>query len=379
MPMRVILIIAVLLAATLVAALVVSQQESGPLHVSGFIEADEIRVGSLVGGRVQSVAVKEGQVVRRGDLLVELEPYDLLQRQAEAEALVAQRRAASDKLIAGFRSREISQAKARVDHAKARLDELRHGPRPAEIQAAEAELRSAQADLDVAQRDQGRISELVSRGADTTQHLDEADRRLKSARERLRVREENLGLLREGTRSEEIAAAQAQYEEARQAWMLLLEGARREDIAQAEAAVRNAEATLAAIDRRIQELKIQAPVDGTVEALELQPGDLVGAGQPVLSILDSSRLWVRTFVPEDRLDVSLGQDVRVGVDSYPGESFQGRVTFISRQAEFVPGNIQTPEDRSKQVFRIKVEIVQGRERLRAGMAADVWLEGGGAP
>jgi hypothetical protein len=61
------------------------------------------------------------------------------------------------------------------------------------------------------------------------------------------------------------------------------------------------------------------------------------------------------------------------VDSFPGERFSGRLTFIAQEAEFTPRNVQTPEERSKQVFRIKVELDQGRERLRAGMAADVLL------
>jgi multidrug resistance efflux pump len=154
---------------------------------------------------------------------------------------------------------------------------------------------------------------------------------------------------------------------------LAANGYRKEDVEQARAMRDAAKAELSAIGQRVRELTIVSPTSGIIEALELQPGDLVAASAPVLSIMDDSRLWVRAYVPESRLDLAVDDPVWVSVDAYPGERFAGRVSFVSRQAEFTPSNIQTPEERSKQVFRIKVTITQGRDRLRAGMAADVWL------
>jgi multidrug resistance efflux pump len=110
-----------------------------------------------------------------------------------------------------------------------------------------------------------------------------------------------------------------------------------------------------------------------VEALELRPGDLTAPGAPVLSLRDTSRMWVRAYVPENRLDIRLHQEMTVTVDSFPGQPFRGAVTFIAPEAEFTPANVQTPEERSKQVFRIKVTLREGLEQLRPGMAADVWL------
>ena len=95
----------------------------------------------------------------------------------------------------------------------------------------------------------------------------------------------------------------------------------------------------------------------------------------MLSVLDLGKLWVRAYVPEDRLDLELGQPVSISVDSYPGRTFAGHVSFIARQAEFTPGNVQTPEERSRQVFRIKIELDAGDGELRPGMIADVWLDG----
>ena len=186
------------------------------------------------------------------------------------------------------------------------------------------------------------------------------------------MRQEELQLLVTGTpRAEDIAAAEAELEEAKQAWQLVHSGSRPEDIAAATAAVAATQAALNAVDAQMQELEIKAPVNATVDAVELQKGDLVAAGAPVLSLIDTSRLWVRAYVPENRLDFRLNDEVVVVADSYQGDPFRGRITFVASQAEFTPNNVQTPEERSKQVFRIKVTLLSGQDKLAPGMPVDV--------
>jgi multidrug resistance efflux pump len=362
--------------ALLILAFRLSQPTNKQLHVSGFIEADDIRVGSRVGGRVHQLWVREGQRVHPGDLLVELEPFDLLERRAEAAAVLAQRQAALEQRKAGFRAEEIAQAKARRDQLAAYLAELIHGPRSQEIATAQAELALATAEHDLALLEQKRLEALQAKGAAAQEELDRARRAFKVALARLHVRQEQLALLTEGTRPEEIDQARAQLAEAEQVWKLRTRGYRSEEIAEATAAVKAAEAALHALDRHIAELKIYAPVEGIVEATGLHTGDLVAANSPVLSLIDTRELWVRAYVPENHLDLQLGQDLRVTVDSFPDRSFEGRLTFVARQAEFTPGNVQTPEDRSQQAFRIKVTLQEGLDVLRPGMAADVWLDDG---
>ena len=113
------IIAAVVIVGLLTGLLVWSQQRAGPLRVSGFIEADEIRVGSHVGGRMAKVPAEEGNAVAVGDVLVELEPYELRDRRAEAAATLAQRTAEHDKLVAGPRRQEIAAAEARLADANA--------------------------------------------------------------------------------------------------------------------------------------------------------------------------------------------------------------------------------------------------------------------
>jgi multidrug resistance efflux pump len=320
MPKR--MLVLLLAAGLLTTALVYSQFRHQPQKVSGFVEADEIRLGSRVGGRVIRVGVEEGQTVKAGDKLIELAPFDLLARRAQALAELAARQAELQRCQAGPRVQQIAQAQAARSRAAAMV----------ELAALKAK----------------RVNEMFARNAATP---DEHD-----------------------TTAQEWAAAQADLEQREQALAELKAGSRQEDIAQAQAAADAAQAAVSVLDRQIDELTIIAPVDGVVEALDLQPGDLVAPNAPMMSLMNTRNLWVRAYVPEDRLDLALGQTLPVSVDSHPDRRFTGHVSFVSRQAEFTPNNVQTPEDRAKQVFRIKVTLDDGHDLLRPGMSADVWLQ-----
>ncbi|MCA9116168.1 MAG: HlyD family efflux transporter periplasmic adaptor subunit, partial [Planctomycetaceae bacterium] len=372
--LRWILILTVAVAA-LVMALLYSQQETGPLQVSGFLEADEIRVGSRVGGRVQAVAVQEGDETEPGEVLLQLEPFDLLERQAEAQAELASLEAEFNRLQAGFREEEIRQAKARVDRSMAALEQLINGPRPEEIRAAEKEVEEARARLEVAQMDYSRIETLAARGAATTEELDQSRAQLKSSRASTAAQQERLNLLLRGTREEEIRQGRATLAEAQAEADLRVNGYRTEEIARAKAARDAARAALQALERQIEELTVRAPSRAVIDAVDLEPGDLIGAGVPALSLILTENLRVRAYVPEDALNLKLGQKVWVTVDSFPRRQFAAHISFVSRQAEFTPRNVQTPEERSKQVFRIRAMLDEGLDELRPGMAADVWLTG----
>ncbi len=197
---------------------------------------------------------------------------------------------------------------------------------------------------------------------------------LDAARAALLVRKQELELLEVGTREEEKREAKARLDEAEQAWNLTKNGYRKEEIERAKAARDAARAALDVIREQKKELVITCPIDGVIEALDLQKGDLVPSGGPVLSVMDDNHLWVRAYVPQNRVGLQIGQKLLVTVDSFPDESFEGELTFISRQAEFTPSNVQTPEERAKQVFRIKVAIQNSTTQLRPGMTADVWLD-----
>ncbi|MBS0262419.1 MAG: efflux RND transporter periplasmic adaptor subunit [Planctomycetes bacterium] len=355
----------------LLAGLVYSQQRTGPLKVSGFVESDEIRVGSRVGGRVKAVLIEEGDEARPGQPLVELEPFQLLEQLAQARAELAQAEADANRYEAGYLPEEIEQSQARLDQWVASRDRL--ADREEDIASAQANLELAQAQLQLAKLKYDRTEALFGRNSASQQDMDQVNSELRVARATERVRQEELGKLKR-SRPSDIKEAEARVEEARQEWLLRKNGYRQEDRARAQAAVAAARAAVAAFEKQVEELTIRAPVAGSIEAVDLRPGDLVGANTAAVSMIERGRLWIRSYVPESHLNIQVGNQVIVTTDSFPGRTFKAHITYISRQAEFTPGNVQTPEERSKQVFRVKVLLDEGHDLLRPGMVGDVIFE-----
>jgi multidrug resistance efflux pump len=371
------LIVALVLAAGVaVGWLLWKQNRSEPLIVSGVVEADQIRVGSRVGGRVAEVMAVEGQRLARGAPLFRVEPYDFNEKLARAQAEVRALNAELRRFQAGFRTEEIAQARAHRDRLAAALAKAEAGPRQREIEIAEQKLKVAQANLELAEAEHKDIAALAPERDASRRELDQATRKLKASRAELAAAEQELLLLKEGTRQEDLADARAALAEAEAALKLVETGYRKEDVAAAEAKLAAAQAEAGVIQAQINELVVSAPLDCLVEAIDLRPGDIVPANAPAVSLLETSKLWIRAYVPEGQLAAArLGARVPVRLDSFPGQRFMGTITFIASEGEFTPRNVQTPEERSKQVFRIKLEIDDSAAAggVRVGMLGDVLL------
>ncbi len=367
-------VMGVLVAAAIVGWLYWDQQRGEPLVVSGFVEADQVRVGSRVGGRVAEVKVVEGRRLKAGEPLFSVEPFDLQEQLKQAQADLAAVRAEYDRLKSGFRKEEIEQARAKRDRAKSVLDKLIAGPRPEEIAIAEEDVKRAEASLRLAKVEYDRLADLREKGQAAAIEYEQSVRQHSVTQAEVGAARQRLALLKAGTRKEEIAEVQAALAEAEQALNLMENGYRSEDVAKAAAQVAAAEARVAAIQVRLADLVVTAPEDCIVEAIDLQPGELLAPNAPAVSLLDMSHLWVRAYVPASRLgEVTVGRQVPIRADAFPDKRFRGRITFIAQEAEFTPRNVQTPEERSKLVFRIKVALEEGLDQLRVGMIADVLL------
>jgi len=145
-------------------------------------------------------------------------------------------------------------------------------------------------------------------------------------------------------------------------------------VAAAQTRVIQARAQLADIDAQLAEMQVKAPTDSILEVLLVKVGDVLPANREVATLLLPQHLWVRVFVPEPWLGlIKVGDPARVRVDSFPGKDFPGVVEQVNRQAEFTPRNVQTVEDRIRQVFGVKVRLPNNDDRLRAGMSADVYF------
>jgi multidrug resistance efflux pump len=344
------------------------------LVLSGTIEADEIHIGSKVSGRIEAVLVKEGQEVKAGEPIVRFERFDLDARRADAVAAVAAAEANLQKTLHWFRPEELAQAKAQAEAAWMNYELARNGPRKEEIDAARGEVQAATADFEVARATLARVEALVERGIQSRQDYDEAKAAHDRAKGRRDSAQKKLDELLAGTRWEQVERAEREYKQAAANLKLVERGARKEDIDTAKAQLERARATLAQIETQLAELEVKAPADAVVEVLQLRPGDLLSPNSPVATVVEIDRLWVRVYVPEPEMGhVQLGKSVSVSVDTFRGESFPGRIEQIASRGEFTPRNVQTREERTHQVFAVRVRLNNSERRLRAGMAADVTI------
>jgi multidrug resistance efflux pump len=342
---------------------------------AGTVETREIQIGSKIGGRVTQVNVEEGQQVKAGQVLVAFECDQLEAQRAEAAAAADEAQAAYERALRGNRPEEIAEATAAAKAASAALEEAHNGPRRQELDQAQADFAAAQADAADAQLFFERMEKLVRTGTISRQQFDDARDRRDGAVQHAESARQRLALLQAGTRTEDLHAAEERYHQAEAARVLAVKGSRREDIDAARGRLAEAQAHVADLDAQLREAVLSAPADAFVEVVSVRPGDLVAPGRIILSLLESSQLWVKIYVPETNLArVHLGQSAQVRVDSYAGGDFTGRVQMIASQAEFLPRNVQTGDDREHEVFGVKVYVDNPRSVLKSGMAATVRLQ-----
>ena len=342
-----------------------------PYVWSGTVEARVITVGSRAGGRVAEVHVREGELCKAGQALITLEPGDLPAQRLIAQAQVARAEAALSRLENGARPEEIAAAAARAEAAAAAAQETRTGARSEELGAARARLETAQAAADKAELDADRVARLRAAGAVSAAEADGAALALRAALAQRDVLARNLDQLQNGARSEQKRQASARASEAAASARLVAGGARVEDLAAARAEVDAARGRLMQVEVMEKELVVTAPRDARVESLALRPGDLLAPGAPAATLLEDGQLYVRIYVPETLIGrIHPGQTVQVKVDSF-ARTFAGVIEHIATVGEYSPRNLQTADERANQVFATRIGLREGKDQLRAGMAASI--------
>jgi multidrug resistance efflux pump len=302
------LILPILVIAGVFVWLVVRGARDDVVNYTGTIEARDVRLGSLVGGRIAEIRVDEGDSVRAGDVIVRFESNLLDPQVGEQLAHVAQAKAALDRTVSGPRREAIERARIEWER-------------------------------------------------------DEKERRRQEA-----LRDQHL------TSDEAYEAAAAVAESARQTYDELKAGSRSEDEREAIAVLGAAEKRLEYLRRQLDELLVRAPGAGVVQTLDLRPGDIVPANQPVATLLLHGDAWVHVYVPETRLGtVHVGQSARLSIDTYPERMFAARVISVRDRAEYTPRNVQTAEQREDRVFAVKLAVESAPE-LKPGMTATVRFE-----
>jgi HlyD family secretion protein len=333
------------------------------LQGSGTVEARNIRVGSKVGGRIDKVLVREGDRVQPGQTLITFDDKELL-------ASLDQSRAAAEKAQRGYRPEEIAEARAAAEQAKADYEMRLNGYRKEDIAAAQSDVERATADEVRAHVDFQRYEALARNDLVSKQQRDTAEANWKMALAQQQNYQHKLDVLKRGYRPEEIASAEAHYRETQATLEKFERGNRREDVDLAKAAYSYDEA-------RFREREVTAPSAATVEVLDVRPGDIIAPNTPVATLLERDQIYVRIYIPETELGrVQVGQKAEVRVDSFPKTIFDGVVEQINQQAEFLPRNVQTREERVHQMFGVKIRINDSAGHVLAGMAADVKLKAG---
>jgi len=360
------ILIPVLLAAALIGLAVYTSgmlHRDTSLHGSGTVEARNIRVGSKIGGRIDRILVREGDSVEAGQVLITFDDKELA-------ASLEQSRANAQKAQRGYRPEEVAEARATAAQAKAEYEQRLNGYRKEDIAAAQADLDRANADEVRARLDAQRYDTLAEKDLVSKQQRDTADAGWKMALAQQQNFQHKLDELRRGYRPEEIAASEARYRQTQATLEKLEHGNRVEDIAAAKGA-------LAYDEARFRERQVLAPSAASIEVLDVRPGDLIAPNTPIATLLERDQIYVRIYIPETQIGrVHLGQKAQIRVDSFPNQVFEGAVEQINQQAEFLPRNVQTVEERVHQVFGVKVRIDDSSHRVRAGMAADIVLPAG---
>ena len=338
------------------------RHDSG-LQGSGTVEARDIRVGSEVGGRIDKVLVREGDKVQTGQILITFDDKEL-------HAALEQSKANAEKAERGYRPEEIAEARAAAAQAKADYELRKNGYRKEDIDSAQAEVDRAKDDEDRTQLDFERYDALAKKDLVSKQQRDTAEANWKMALAQQQDMQHKLDELHRGYRPEEIASAEARYHQTQATLEKLERGNRREDVELAKAAYAYDQA-------RYRERQVVAPAAAIVEVLDVRPGDLIAPNTPVATLLERDQIYVRIYIPETEMGrVKVGQEAEIRVDSFPKRVFRGVVEQINQQAEFLPRNVQTREERVHQVFGVKVRIDDPSGDVLAGMAADVKLKAG---
>jgi HlyD family secretion protein len=317
----------------------------GLLQVNGRIEGDRVTVAPKFAGRVVELAVREGDVVTVGQLLVRLDGRATSARLEQATAA----QAALDAQLAAQRSAiELlrSETAVAVQAARTRVD------------AAEADLRRAEAAHEQDGRDHARAAELSAQGFVGPQALERAGLMLKQSVEVRDAARAALAQARQALRDAELGPRRVRAREA--------------DLEVTRARMQEAAAALSEARSVVDDLALSAPVGGTVTGRFVDLGEVVNGGTPLLELTDLGRLYLKAYLPETQIGrVRPGMPAQIHVDAFPGEPFAATVRYVAARAEFTPKEVQTVDERVKLVYEVRLYADQNPGgRLNPGQPAD---------
>ncbi|MBE9205748.1 HlyD family efflux transporter periplasmic adaptor subunit [Nostoc sp. LEGE 06077] len=363
------------------------------LKVSGRIEGYETEIGVKRSGRIETIAMREGTAVKKGQELITMDDSNdqLLQDQLRgAEARIASAQSDEQQAISDVErvEREIQEITSQINEAKlnvrqsqgdtqGRIEQAKSNVAAAKAQLvqAQAQVKQAAAEVNLANINRDRYAKLVKEGAINQQQFDQAQTTLDTAIATLEARQAAVNAARQNLSAVEGALTQAKTTgfnpDIRNAQLTSLFRKQQQSYAQlksaqakvksAQAKVRDAQASKQQLITQItdskKDLNVLSPIDGVVTARSAEPGAVVNSQTKILTIVDPKTLYFRGFIPEGDIGkVRLGQTTKILLDSAPDKPLQGKVIAIDPQASFTPENIYFQKDRVRQVVGIRVEV-----------------------
>lgn len=340
------------------------------------VPVQSVNLSPKTAGVLQELFVEQGDRVVQGQIIARMDQQDLRGQLLQAQGGVEQAEARLRQLQNGSRPEEIAQAKARLDQTQAQLNTAQSGNRLPEIAQAQAQVTSAQARLDLANSKLTQYRQLKEAGAIAQERFNEVEADAKTANASLAEARQRLALLEQGTRTEEIQRVQASVREAGAAYALVRNGTRAEEIAQAQAQLTTAIGQLQVIQARLSDTVIRAPFAGVVTQKYATEGAFVTPTTSASSTTSATStsivaiakdLEILAKVPEvDIGQIRPGQSVEIAADSYPGQTFKGRVRLVSPEAVI---------EQSVTSFQVRVTMLSGQRQLLSGMNSDLTFLG----
>jgi HlyD family secretion protein len=357
-----------------------------PLRVSGRIEGYETDIGAKVAGRIEAVAVREGDQVRKGQVIVQLddEQIEAQLKGATARLVSTQQQELQARLQINLLETQIQEQALNLEQAqgdaKGRIFQAESSvaASAAQFNQAEAQLQQAKSELKLAQTNRDRFAKLLADGAVTQQQFDQAQTTWETAQSAVRSRQASVDSFRKLVDSAQGQLLQAQttalnpsIRNTQMAGLRTQLAQTRLKLAAAQAEVVNAKAAQQETQTKIADLNIISPIDGVVTTRIVEPGVVVTTGKTLLTVINPNTVYLRGYIPEGDIGkVRVGQQAKVFLDSAPDKPLSARISAIDTQASFTPENIYFREDRVKQVFGVKISLDNPDGFAKPGMPAD---------
>lgn len=296
------------------------KKEESTLTLSGTVELKDVRISSLVGGRIAEINYDEGDDVKAGEIVAKIDctDYEL----------------------------QLKQAETIIKGAEAKLALVKKGARREDIAAAKERKNQAEIGYEKAEKEFKRFESLYNASTISEKDFDD----VKANRDKIK----------------------SQFNQSKQVYYKLVRGARKEDVDVAKANLAQAEAAKNIFLKKTEDCILKSPLDGTVLDRISEPGEVVGAGSPILVIGKLDSVQIQVFVSEKDLGyIRNGDSVEIKTDTYPDKKFTGKVASISSEAEFTPKTILTEDERVKTVYEFKVTADNRDKIFKAGMPVDI--------